>query len=50
MASHLKEVLLVGFGAVGAMYALVLQRSGKVRLTVVARSNYSAIVCASGPL
>ncbi|KAL1743739.1 hypothetical protein HDZ31DRAFT_83189 [Schizophyllum fasciatum] len=38
-----KEVLLVGFGAVGAIYSLILQNSGRVRLTVVARSNYEAI-------
>ncbi|KAI5893527.1 6-phosphogluconate dehydrogenase C-terminal domain-like protein [Schizophyllum commune H4-8] len=38
-----KDVLLIGFGAVGAVYSLILQNSGKVNLTVVARSNYEAI-------
>ncbi|KAL1761111.1 hypothetical protein FB107DRAFT_286404 [Schizophyllum commune] len=38
-----KEVLLIGFGAVGAVYSLILQNSGKVNLTVVARSNYEVI-------
>ncbi|KAL4263663.1 Ketopantoate Reductase-Related [Pleurotus pulmonarius] len=39
----MKEVLIVGFGAVGALYSLILQRSGVARVTVVARSNYSAV-------
>ncbi|KAL1680071.1 hypothetical protein EV122DRAFT_208810 [Schizophyllum commune] len=43
MSQAMKEVLLVGFGAVGAIYSLILQNSGKVNLTVVARSNYEAI-------
>ncbi|KZT22266.1 6-phosphogluconate dehydrogenase C-terminal domain-like protein [Neolentinus lepideus HHB14362 ss-1] len=43
MSSELKDVLLVGFGAVGAIYSLILQRSKKARVTVVARSNYDAI-------
>ncbi|KAL1680070.1 hypothetical protein EV122DRAFT_208671 [Schizophyllum commune] len=38
-----KDVLLIGFGAVGAVYSLILQNSGKVNLTVVARSNYEVI-------
>ncbi|KAG6917737.1 hypothetical protein DXG01_001273 [Tephrocybe rancida] len=42
-AAKVQDVLLVGFGAVGAMYALILQRSGLTRVTVVARSNYDAI-------
>lgn len=41
--AELKDVLLVGFGAVGAIYSLILKRSGKARVTVVARSNYSII-------
>ncbi|KAJ3482420.1 hypothetical protein NLI96_g6991 [Meripilus lineatus] len=41
--SGLKDVLLVGFGAVGAVYSLILKSSGHVRLTVVARSNYGAL-------
>ncbi|KAI0080423.1 6-phosphogluconate dehydrogenase C-terminal domain-like protein [Panus rudis PR-1116 ss-1] len=42
MQSKLKEVLLIGYGAVGAMYALMLKRSGQARVTIVARSNYEA--------
>ncbi|KAG6907599.1 hypothetical protein DXG01_008217 [Tephrocybe rancida] len=42
-AAKVQDVLLVGFGAVGAMYALILQRSGLTRVTAVARSNYDAI-------
>ncbi|KII92999.1 hypothetical protein PLICRDRAFT_376006 [Plicaturopsis crispa FD-325 SS-3] len=38
-----KEVLVVGFGAVGAIYSLILKRSGLARVTAVARSNYSAV-------
>ncbi|KAF5325539.1 hypothetical protein D9619_009858 [Psilocybe cf. subviscida] len=43
MASHVKDILLVGSGAVGAIYALVLKQSGLARVTAVARSNYSLI-------
>ncbi|KAF9029525.1 6-phosphogluconate dehydrogenase C-terminal domain-like protein [Hymenopellis radicata] len=39
----LKEILVVGFGAIGANYSLVFKRSGLARVTVVARSNYQAI-------
>ncbi|RPD57279.1 hypothetical protein L226DRAFT_465854 [Lentinus tigrinus ALCF2SS1-7] len=42
MASPLKDILLIGYGAVGAIYSLVLKRSGQARVTVVARSNYEA--------
>ncbi|KAG6856711.1 hypothetical protein H0H87_001500 [Tephrocybe sp. NHM501043] len=42
-AAKIHDVLLVGFGAVGAMYALILKRSGLVRVTIVARSNYDAV-------
>ncbi|KAF8065232.1 ketopantoate reductase PanE/ApbA C terminal-domain-containing protein [Lyophyllum atratum] len=38
-----KDVLLVGFGAVGAIYSLILQRSNLARVTAVARSNYDAV-------
>lgn len=38
-----KEVLVVGLGAVGAVYVYCLKKSGLVRVTVVARSNYDAI-------
>ncbi|TFK53109.1 6-phosphogluconate dehydrogenase C-terminal domain-like protein [Heliocybe sulcata] len=43
MTSEIKDVLLVGFGAVGAIYSLILRRSKKARVTVVARSNYDAV-------
>ncbi|KAL0067443.1 hypothetical protein AAF712_005430 [Marasmius tenuissimus] len=36
----MKEVLLIGLGGIGAIYAYVLKESQQVRLTVVARSNY----------
>ncbi|KAK2460801.1 hypothetical protein APHAL10511_007271 [Amanita phalloides] len=39
----MNDVLLVGLGAVGAIYSLILKRSGKARLTVVARSNYDVV-------
>ncbi|KAF5350522.1 hypothetical protein D9756_008707 [Leucocoprinus leucothites] len=38
-----KDVLVVGFGAVGAVYAYILKKSGLAQVTVVARSNYDAI-------
>ncbi|GJE86303.1 ketopantoate reductase PanE/ApbA C terminal-domain-containing protein [Phanerochaete sordida] len=38
-----KDVLLVGLGAVGAMYSLILKKSGQASVTVVARSNYDAV-------
>ncbi|KAK9857911.1 hypothetical protein MYU51_020285 [Penicillium brevicompactum] len=37
------EVLLYGLGAIGSFYAFILSRSNRVRLTVVARSNYDAV-------
>ncbi|KAL4246194.1 hypothetical protein ABKN59_009275 [Abortiporus biennis] len=39
----MKNVLLVGFGAVGAICSYSLKRSGKAKVTVVARSNYDII-------
>ncbi|KAG9015769.1 hypothetical protein FRB93_012334 [Tulasnella sp. JGI-2019a] len=36
------DVLLVGYGAVGVIYAYIIQHSGHARVTVVARSNYEA--------
>ncbi|KAF6751183.1 6-phosphogluconate dehydrogenase [Ephemerocybe angulata] len=42
-SSQVKDVLLVGFGAVGAIYSLILHRSNRVRVTVVARSNYDIV-------
>ncbi|TFK31810.1 ketopantoate reductase PanE/ApbA-domain-containing protein [Crucibulum laeve] len=38
-----KDVLLVGFGAVGAIYSLILKRSGFAHVTAVARSNYDIV-------
>ncbi|KAJ8521493.1 hypothetical protein ONZ45_g1798 [Pleurotus djamor] len=43
MSKPTKEVLLVGFGAVGALYSLIFKRSGLARVTAVARSNYSIV-------
>ncbi|KZP08926.1 6-phosphogluconate dehydrogenase C-terminal domain-like protein, partial [Athelia psychrophila] len=43
MSAPVKDVLLIGLGAIGSVYALVLQRSGLVRVTAVARSNYATI-------
>ncbi|KIY43783.1 hypothetical protein FISHEDRAFT_51793 [Fistulina hepatica ATCC 64428] len=37
------EILLVGLGAIGATYAHFLTQSGRVHLTVVARSNYEEV-------
>ncbi|KAI5117609.1 hypothetical protein M0805_006722 [Coniferiporia weirii] len=39
----MKDVLMVGFGAVGVIYALILKRSGLARVTAVARSNYGVV-------
>ncbi|TCD70347.1 hypothetical protein EIP91_003699 [Steccherinum ochraceum] len=43
MAADPKDILLVGLGAVGAIYAFILQSKGLARVTVVARSNYEAV-------
>ncbi|KAF9888189.1 hypothetical protein FE257_009184 [Aspergillus nanangensis] len=37
------NVLLYGLGAIGSFYAFILTRGEKVRLTVVARSNYESV-------
>ncbi|KAL7422137.1 hypothetical protein Q5752_002780 [Cryptotrichosporon argae] len=37
------NVLLIGLGAVGAVYAYHLERSGRVKVTAVARSNYELV-------
>ncbi|KEF62460.1 2-dehydropantoate 2-reductase [Exophiala aquamarina CBS 119918] len=42
MAQEIK-VMLYGLGAIGSFYAFILQRDSRVRLTVVARSNYEAV-------
>ncbi|KII92998.1 hypothetical protein PLICRDRAFT_35165 [Plicaturopsis crispa FD-325 SS-3] len=38
-----KDVLVVGLGAVGSIYSLILKRSGLARVTAVARSNYDSV-------
>ncbi|KAJ5129953.1 uncharacterized protein N7515_005992 [Penicillium bovifimosum] len=37
------DVLVYGLGAIGSFYAFILSRTERVRLTVVARSNYEAV-------
>ncbi|RJE21738.1 hypothetical protein PHISCL_05922 [Aspergillus sclerotialis] len=37
------DILLFGLGAIGSFYAFILNRSDRVRLTVVARSNYEEV-------
>ncbi|KAI0667728.1 ketopantoate reductase PanE/ApbA C terminal-domain-containing protein [Trametes maxima] len=37
------EVCVIGFGAIGALYAFALDKSGGVRITAVCRSNYDAL-------
>ncbi|KAJ9644856.1 hypothetical protein H2204_001318 [Knufia peltigerae] len=37
------NVMLYGLGAIGSFYAFILNQSNRVRLTVVARSNYEAV-------
>ncbi|OCF42301.1 hypothetical protein I317_03921 [Kwoniella heveanensis CBS 569] len=34
------DILLIGLGSIGSVYAYLLERSGRVRVTAVARSNY----------
>ncbi|KAH6687040.1 2-dehydropantoate 2-reductase [Verticillium dahliae] len=41
-AKHI-DVLVYGLGAIGSFYAFILNRAPTVRLTVVARSNFSAV-------
>ncbi|KAF9017352.1 6-phosphogluconate dehydrogenase C-terminal domain-like protein [Hymenopellis radicata] len=41
--SSKENVLVIGLGAVGALYAFLLQRSGVARVTVVARSNHDLV-------
>ncbi|KAM0242133.1 hypothetical protein ACHAP5_007370 [Fusarium lateritium] len=43
MSSEVLDVLVYGLGAIGSFYAFVLSRSERVRLTVVARSNFEAV-------
>jgi len=37
------DVCVVGLGAVGVIYAYILERSGKARVTAVCRSNYDIV-------
>ncbi|KAH7131066.1 ketopantoate reductase PanE/ApbA-domain-containing protein [Dactylonectria macrodidyma] len=37
------EVLVYGLGAIGSFYTFILSRSERIRLTVVARSNYDVV-------
>ncbi|ORY32287.1 ketopantoate reductase PanE/ApbA C terminal-domain-containing protein [Naematelia encephala] len=34
------DILLIGLGSIGSVYAYMLEKSGRVRVTAVARSNY----------
>ncbi|KAH8924618.1 6-phosphogluconate dehydrogenase C-terminal domain-like protein [Atractiella rhizophila] len=35
------DVLVIGFGAVGILYSYLLEKSGRARVTALARSNYN---------
>ncbi|OWZ62962.1 hypothetical protein AYX14_06827 [Cryptococcus neoformans] len=35
------NILLIGLGSIGSIYAYLLEKSGKARVTAVARSNYT---------
>ena len=35
--------MLTGLASIGSFYAFILERTKRVRLTVVARSNYEAV-------
>jgi len=43
MSAEPKDILLVGLGAVGTIYAFILQKEGLARVTAVARSNYEVV-------
>ncbi|GFZ43463.1 hypothetical protein JCM24511_01183 [Saitozyma sp. JCM 24511] len=34
------DILLIGLGSIGSVYAYILEKTGKARVTAVARSNY----------
>ncbi|KAG9128436.1 hypothetical protein FRC07_012544 [Ceratobasidium sp. 392] len=38
-----EDVLLVGFGAVGVIYALILSKTPSIRVTAIARGNYEKV-------
>ncbi|KAG9094929.1 hypothetical protein FS749_011507 [Ceratobasidium sp. UAMH 11750] len=39
-----EDVLLVGFGAVGVIYALILGKTPSIRVTAIARGNYERVL------
>ncbi|KAH9851721.1 ketopantoate reductase PanE/ApbA C terminal-domain-containing protein [Lenzites betulinus] len=43
MSSELQDICVVGFGAIGALYAYAFEKSGKARVTAVCRSNYDVL-------
>ncbi|KAI0023662.1 ketopantoate reductase PanE/ApbA-domain-containing protein [Xylariomycetidae sp. FL0641] len=43
MSGSQLDVLVYGLGAIGSFYTFILSRNERVRLTVVARSNYDAV-------
>ncbi|KAI8978698.1 ketopantoate reductase PanE/ApbA C terminal-domain-containing protein [Trametes punicea] len=42
-SDHIIDVCVVGFGAIGALYAFALHQSGQVRITAVCRSNFDVV-------
>ncbi|CAE6485742.1 unnamed protein product [Rhizoctonia solani] len=42
MSTH-DDILLVGFGAVGVIYALILSKTPNIRLTAIARGNFDKV-------
>ncbi|QRV84535.1 ApbA domain-containing protein [Ceratobasidium sp. AG-Ba] len=42
-SSAIEDVLLVGFGAVGVIYALILSKNPSIRVTAIARGNYEKV-------
>ncbi|KDN33919.1 hypothetical protein RSAG8_12986, partial [Rhizoctonia solani AG-8 WAC10335] len=42
MSAH-DDILLVGFGAVGVIYALILSKSPNIRVTAIARGNFDKV-------
>ncbi|KAI0338877.1 2-dehydropantoate 2-reductase [Trametopsis cervina] len=39
----MEKVCVVGFGAIGSLYAFALEKSGKAEVTAVCRSNYTTV-------
>ncbi|KAH9934314.1 uncharacterized protein B0H18DRAFT_980920 [Fomitopsis serialis] len=37
------DTLVIGMGAIGAFYAYILEKSGRTRVTAIARGNYEAL-------